>query len=265
MNFEGVLFTDIDGTFKRRSMFLDILEALFINGLIDLGLKKEIDRLESLWQKRQGSFDDYIGRAVKLFEKALAGLSEQEVNSIIEQTVDEKCSQVYAFTRELIRKKRDQGWLICAISASPYLGVERFCQYWGIPFFIGTHMEVKDGFFTGKRDVVDGKRKVDFMQDLLSRPELARLPLGNVWAMGDTSGDAPMLRYVGIPIAFNPSSELLSFCRQELLGTTVVIERKDLIVEIYQSEICLWRVLPDGSLEFLNSAAKPGFVSILDY
>ncbi len=265
MNFEGVLFTDIDGTFKRRSMFLDILEALIAGGLIDLTVKQEIDCLESLWQKRQGSFDEYIGRAVKLFEKSLAGLPEQEVNSIIEQTVDEKCSQVYAFTRELIKKKRDQGWLVCAISASPYLGVQRFCQYWGISFFIGTHMEVRDGYFTGKRDVVDGKRKVDFMQDLLTRPDLARLPIGNVWAIGDTLGDMPMLQNAGTPIAFNPSADLLSACRKELPGTTVVVERKDVVVEMYHAEICLWRVLSDGSLQFLNSSAKPNFVSILDY
>ena len=236
--YEGILFTDIDGTFKRWSMFLDFFDLLMKRNrdMVSPEDMFELSELKAAWQRRTRPFDDYVNRALELYIRLLPRLDEKSFNEIMLRVVNSKYDRVYAFTRALITRYKEKNWYICAVSASPHIGVQRFCDLWGINEGFGTVHEVdQSGHFTGVRRTVNDKVKAEIVQEVLARPEFSHIERTNTMAIGDSEGDIPMLSLVGTAIAFNPSGELLKFHLESDVrqARVLVLERKDVVYEIY--------------------------------
>jgi len=257
--YNGVLFTDIDGTWKRDSMFLDIVKEMMANGCYSSSERWELNRLEHEWLTRKGTFESYILKAVEVFELNLRGVTERSFRATVHKILANNCQQVYRYMRALIAKKQSEGWLIHAVSASPEYAVEKFCTHWGVDSFTGTKMTIEDGVHTGERFVVDYDRKIEAVRNILSEIELTNPE--NIWACGDTSGDVAMMSLARYAIAVNPSADLVKTCL--LKNWVMVWERKDVITERLEAGDILYSLNADNSLDILQND-NPRMLSTLE-
>ncbi|PIR94252.1 hypothetical protein COT97_02045 [Candidatus Falkowbacteria bacterium CG10_big_fil_rev_8_21_14_0_10_39_11] len=234
---KGVLLTDFDGTVKRNSIFLDIVHEMVRVGLLNEQVAAEIDAFKESWEAREGSFDDYMMKAVRLFEANLAGVAVSEYDAVVERVLSREKNNLYRFSRALIQKKIDDGWFVCGISASPESAVKAFARAWGMHEAHGTKMFKKDGVFTGERTLLDREGKQKVIRGVLER--FPDVPRAKIWACGDTTGDFPMLMMpeVGTSICINPSADLMKAVLDggydAVTKTWFVIERKDVIYEFW--------------------------------
>ncbi|HCC23475.1 TPA: hypothetical protein DF272_04870 [Candidatus Falkowbacteria bacterium] len=234
-DYSGILLTDLDGTWKRNSVFLDLVHEMARVGLLSQAASKEIEVHREKWEARDGGFDSYLMKAVEIFEANLAGVPVGAFDVIVAGVLKRTRNNVYRFPRALVQQKLDEGWLVCCISASPDNAVKAFAKSWNIHEAYGTEMYQQNGVYTGERLVLDREEKVKVIHRLLSR--FPNIPRRNIWACGDTLSDMPMLFMpeVGRAICVNPSSELMDSVLNQpyevAAKTWFVVERKDVILE----------------------------------
>ncbi|OGF30138.1 hypothetical protein A2533_00850 [Candidatus Falkowbacteria bacterium RIFOXYD2_FULL_35_9] len=230
--YKGVIFFDIDGTLYRWQIFLDWVYAMLNTGILNDKYRHVLDNYRKLWENRQDTFDNYLSYAIQLLESNLKGLNQSAVEAVLGQVVEKYHNRVYRFTRELLQRKQAAGWYICFISASPEYAVKLFADKWGANRAYGTTMEVKDGFYSGVRDVVFNSRKADFVTRVLAEINSEdKIPKCNIWAVGDTESDRAMLgaSCIGLSICFNPNAVLYQMAIKN--SWEIVYERKDVITQ----------------------------------
>jgi phosphoserine phosphatase len=114
-----------------------------------------------------------------------------------------------------------------AISASQAEIVELLAGYYGFDDYGGSIYEIKDGYFTGRKDVLKSDRKPTHLRKLVAKH-------GADWAgsvgVGDSESDIPMLSIVEQPIAFNPTRNLYEYAVEHTWP--VVVERKNMIYKL---------------------------------
>ena len=132
MNYKGLLFLDIDGTFFRWSLFLYMVDKLIEAGVFNEVIRKHFSEEERLWRERQGSYDDYLTKVIEIFEARISGVHVRDFEVLAAEMVAEYKNQVYRFTRDLVKEKIRDNWYVAAISCSPEEAVEPFASAWGI-------------------------------------------------------------------------------------------------------------------------------------
>lgn len=220
-------FFDIDGTFIRSSLLIELCRNLVHYGVFPSLVERELQETRVAWEERRASYHPYIMAVVEVFYRYLAGCSAAHVQYIGRLTAHEQCQRVYVYTRELITRLRATHTLV-AISGSPETVVRPFTEQWGFDptnVFCST-AEIVDGRYTGARlirMVEDGKQR--FVDACLTR--LPSATLTNSVGVGDTEYDIGVLERVAHPIAFNPTAKLAYAARER--GWRIVVERKDAI------------------------------------
>lgn len=217
---------DIDGTIFRSSLLIEMVEALVVKGLFSEKTKSVYAKAYKNWSNRQGSYEDYISAVVVAFEKNIKGVSNDAFIKIAKQVVDDNKDRVYRYTRDLIKDLKKKNYYLLAISHSPKVIVQSFCQELGFDKVYGRDYEVdKNNRYTGKTlhlDLISDKAKM-----LRHALEKENLTLVGSIGVGDSDGDITLLKMVETPICFNPNSKL--YAKAKRLGWKVVVERKDVI------------------------------------
>jgi phosphoserine phosphatase len=258
--YQGVLFTDIDGTWKRWSLFLEILYGLVDRGVLPRTVKLQVQLAENAWKARELSFGTFITQAIKIFEDRLPDIRFDDYQVTVAEVVEQSWHNVYRFTRALIEIKQKQGWYVCAISASPITAVEIFCKKWGINQCFGSTFVIgDDGRMISQADIIDREKKVACMQKVLAQPELQGIDEHYIWGCGDSGGDIPLLRAVNFPICINPASELA--VEAEINDWLVVMERKNVISESVRGEQILYRLVEGNEIDMISR--HPALTSVL--
>ena len=219
---------DIDGTIFRSSLVIELSHALVDAKIFPAVAKHEIAKEYLAWLNRQGTYEAYIDKVVKIYLKHITGQHFNKVKKIAEAVIKYQKDRVYRYTRDLIKKLKKQNYLLAAISGSPSYIVEAYAKAIGFDVFFGTELEVKNGKFTGKIANLDSAfKKADIVKSLAAKYQI---DLKKSIAVGDTEGDVAMLSLVGNPIAFNPNFELAKVAKKKKWH--VVAERKDVIYSI---------------------------------
>lgn len=220
---------DIDGTLLRWQLYHAVADELGKLGHFDDKAYEEVREARMVWKKRESedSFKEYERKLVELVDSAMTGISAADLNSAATKVMDEYKNQVYTYTRDLIRDLRSQNYLLFAISASQIQLVEMMAEYYGFDDFGGSVYEIKNGYFTGKKDVLKSERKPEYLKTLVDKYGASYE--GSI-AVGDSESDIPMLDVVSRPIAFNPTRKLFDHARKN--GWQIVIERKNVIYEL---------------------------------
>lgn len=220
---------DIDGTIFRSSLLIEITEALVEKRIFPARSRKAYVRAFKRWLDRQGPYDDYIGAVVKVFEKDLKGVKKSEFLAVAKKVAVFRRNRVYRFTRDLIRDLKKKNYFLLAISNSPKMILDEFCQNFGFDKVYGRLYETdRRGRFTGVTlysELVSDKAKI-----LKRAAEKEKLTLRGSIGVGDTESDIPMLKLVERPICFNPNQKLYQYAKR--VGWEVVVERKDVIYKI---------------------------------
>ncbi len=219
---------DIDGTVIRWQLYHALADRLARGGYIDERTFQKVRQARMDWKRRSGedSFREYEMELVGVFEAALLDLDVQDFTAAAKAVFDEYKDQVYTYTRDLIGELKASNYLLFAISGSPSLIVDKLVAYYGFDDYAATGYEVKDGRFTGSKELSLG-RKPELLQQLTEKYSTDFT--GSI-AVGDSEGDISMLELVERPIAFNPSKKLFEHASKK--GWNIVVERKNVVYEL---------------------------------
>jgi HAD superfamily hydrolase (TIGR01490 family) len=223
---------DIDGTIFRWTFIAQLMEELTKKEIFSPELIKKTEKVYFAWKDRKGTWNDYINTVVKVTNFGLKGKSEVEVDEVINEIIEYKKDNVYVFTRDLIKKLKQDGYFLLAISASPIKIVSKFTNFLGFDDYFGTIYEIKDGKYTGEElnEVVFNKHEV-LSQFLKEHKEIT---LKDSVGVGDSKSDASFLEMVEKPIAFNPDQDLATLAKEK--NWRIVVERKNVVYDIKNFE-----------------------------
>lgn len=228
---------DIDGTIKRKSLLIELVDIFFERGVLPLSARQSIETCYTNWLNRTGSFDEYINAVVRGYMENLKGISVIVAEQIAEEIIASSKDHVYRYTRDKIRDLKNEGYILLAISGSPSYIVSRFAQSLGFHAAYGAEHETAHGLFTGNtinHDSVTDKWKV--VQRFKQEYKIS-IDFEESVAVGDSESDVSILEVVGKPIAFNPSASLAAIAQQK--NWPIVVERKNVVYEIHNGTITM--------------------------
>ncbi len=219
---------DIDGTLLRWQLYHGAVNTLAKRGLLGESAFEELQKIRMSWKNREHpeAFKEYERYMVRLYDAVVVGVPVEEFERAARETVAEHKQQVYTYTRDLIRSLKKDGYFLLTISGSHKEMVEELAEFYGFDDFVGSTYVVKDGVFTGEKEIV-AEDKAKHLRSMIAKHDLI---LENSVAVGDTAGDIPMLEMVERPIAFNPEKKLFDTARER--GWDIVVERKNVIYEL---------------------------------
>jgi len=230
MQQKPVAFFDIDGTLFRSSLLIELVDELILAGLFSSEVTDEYAAQHAAWLARTGTYEAYIGAVIRAFMNHIVGISYGDFAAIGHRVVLEKGGRVYRFTRDYIKQLKSQGYAVIAISQSPKIILDDFCEDFGFDKVYGRMYEVDDtDCFTGvvmDEHLIEDKAKI--VARVLERHQ--DLTLDNSIAVGDTDGDISLLESVTKPICFNPNQALFDHAKKQ--DWSVVVERKDVVYEL---------------------------------
>lgn len=224
---QKVAFFDIDGTLFRSSLLIELVEALIEEGKFPAEAKEEYQSEYQAWLNREGDYEAYIGAIIRTYLQYIRGVYYGDLADIGRRVVAVKSRRVYRYTRDLIKKLKQEGYYLVAISQSPKTVLDDFCQQYGFDKVYGRVYELgPQDNFTG---VVIDEHLIENKATIVKRvfdhnPNLTK---EDSIAVGDTMGDLSLLESVANPICFNPSQVLYNHAKR--LGWEVVVERKNVI------------------------------------
>lgn len=220
-------FFDIDGTFIRSSLIIELCRNLVRFSVFPALAERELEETRVAWEERRAGYYPYIMAVVDVYYRYLAGCDVAQVARVGHITALEQRNRVYVYTRELIQRLHATHTIV-AISGSPEAIVRPFTEQWGFDqklVFCST-AEIVGGSYTGRRViriVEDGKQR--FVDACIAG--ISNATLANSVGVGDTESDIGILERVAHPITFNPTAELARIANKR--DWRIVIERKDAI------------------------------------
>jgi HAD superfamily hydrolase (TIGR01490 family) len=219
---------DIDGTIFRSSLIIELVNLLAEKNIFPKRLNKEIEEDYVAWANRQGSYNNYIGKVVEVYKKYIVGVEEEVIRQAAQEIIEYQKNKVYVFTRELIKKLKNDNYYLLAISGAPEIIVSEFSKALGFDRYYGARYEVVDGKFTGliQSDTAWSKHEIlsEFVKDH------KEFDLKKAVGVGDSEIDVTFLELVGNPIAFNPDFILANYAKEK--NWRIVVERKNVVYEI---------------------------------
>lgn len=226
-----VAIFDIDGTVFRSSLLVELVEILIERGVFPHTSRAHYETSYRAWQNRTGTYEHYINDIIAVFERYLRGTSYEDFLAASKEVVNKKRNHVYRYTRDLIKKLKEDGYYLLAISQSPKGILDEFCKELGFDKVYGRFYELgPTDLFTGEvTDLHLIGNKANIVKRAIKKEHLS---LKGSIGVGDTEGDVPLLEMVEHPICFNPNNALYKIAK--INEWKVVVERKDVVYEIHE-------------------------------
>lgn len=223
---------DIDGTVFRSSLYLEIVTELSESGVLPPETLEEFQPAFTAWKERshQTSYDDYRNAVVNAYEKRMEGLRGSDFDKAARNVVKKLKNHTYVYPRSLIRKLKNKGYFLIAISGSQLEMVNEFAKYWGFDSWVGQRHQRIDGVMTGNTQKTHEGKHV-FLDKIIKDNQLGR---ENSFGVGDSIGDKELLEAVENPVAFNPDRELFEYAVDK--HWKIVVERKNMIYELDETK-----------------------------
>jgi HAD superfamily hydrolase (TIGR01490 family) len=220
---------DIDGTLIRWQLYHALADELARRTLLSAEAFKPVRTSRMAWKNRgsDSSFNEYERTLIGVIDATISTISVDDLRVSCQAVLDVYKDQVYTYTRDLMSSLRAKNYLLFTISASQSDIVKLLAEYYQFDDYGGSHYVVKDGYFTGEKDLLWGARKTEYLDKLVTKHDANWQ--GSV-AVGDSEGDILLLSKVERPIAFNPTKQLFAHAREQ--KWPVVIERKNVIYQL---------------------------------
>jgi HAD superfamily hydrolase (TIGR01490 family) len=233
-------FFDIDGTLYREALLTQMFKKMINSDMIEQSVyNNEVKELYRLWRRRKGDYDDYLIKMAEIYIESIKGLHYSQIEYVANKVIEQYGENVYTYTRDRIEWHKAQNHKVIAVSGAPIELVKAMAKKYGFEDYIGTHYELNaEQVYTGKyKPMWDSQNKKEAIADFVKKYKIA---LAYSFAYGDTNGDFDMLRFVGNPVAINPTKELLMrISKDEILSEKIkiVVERKDMVYQLDASYI----------------------------
>ena len=224
-----VAIFDVDGTIFRSSLLVQVVDQLIRDGAFPEEAQAVYAKQHEKWLDREGDYEEYIMGVVKAFRSHLKGASYQALSSAAERVVAAQWKHTYRYTRILLKKLRERGYYLLAVSHSPKTVLDKFCPRLGFDKVYGIMYELgPQELFTGT--VMDEHIILNKASIVKRAVEKENLTLSGSIGVGDTESDIAFLDLVARPICFNPNNKLYKYAKRQKWN--VVVERKDVIYEM---------------------------------
>ncbi|ACD53000.1 HAD family hydrolase [Clostridium botulinum] len=139
------------------------------------------------------------------FLKFIDGISEEELDKIVESFYTEKLSNLlYSDAMDMMKKLKAEGYDIYLISASPEFYINKFYSVKEVDRVIGTKFKFNDGKFLRQMDGINckGEEKVRRLKEVL-KEEKIEVDFKESYMFSDSLSDKPLLDLVGKPYLIN--------------------------------------------------------------
>ncbi len=219
---------DIDGTLIRWQLYHSVVDRLAKYGHLGLDAHEQLHQERMVWKRREHpeAFGRYEKFVIGMYEKGLTKLQPSVFDRIAHEVAHEYKDQVYTYTRDLIKKLKDKGYMLLAISGSHDELVGIVAQQHGFDDWLGSVYQRGASTFTGKSFIVSKDKKTE-LEKLIAKHNLDS---NGSYGVGDSFSDASMMDIVEHPIAFNPDRKLFNYAHTK--AWPVVVERKNVIYEL---------------------------------
>lgn len=228
MNKKKVAFFDIDGTVFRWSVFLYVVEYMAGEGYLDEDIYLKIKESEEKYRNREIDYDVYLMEAVNFFDKNIKGVPLCVIENAGKSAFEKYKDRTYVFSRKLIKFLKDDGYFLVAISQSPKIALDPFCEYYGFDLVYGRRYEADEsGKMTGNVLDLELIQEKDKIIERVFENNTG-LEYADSISVGDTMGDFCMAGKTKHFIAMNGTSDLIGSAMCCDLDT--VVERKNAAV-----------------------------------
>lgn len=219
---------DIDGTLIRWQLYHVLVDRLASAGMLGPDAKDRLRDSRMHWKRREHpeSFKEYERTLINLYEEALQNVTTKAFDKLVLDVIDEYKDQTYAYSRDLLKRLKKQGYMLLIISGSHHELIEQIAKYYGFDDWIGTRYEREGSGFSGKKQLASQDKRAA----LQAMTDKHGLTYKGSLGIGDSASDIPMLELVEQPIAFNPDRALFQAAQKN--GWKIVIERKNMIYEL---------------------------------
>lgn len=202
---------DVDGTLFNGNLGIEFIKKLTQNGIQTKENAKTIMFWYLKYKNGEVKKSVAVDEIYKMHALGLKNSKEKEVKKVAEETWKEIKNKRYGFAANMIKKIKDQGYIVFLLSGSPTEIIEIFGNDLGIEKenILAGEIEIADGIYTGNIVFYPGsaEQKVEALMNLIQRKNID-VDWKNSMAMGDNERDAKVLGMVGNPIAFDPNEEL---------------------------------------------------------
>lgn len=235
-------FFDIDGTLYREVFMKELFKRMIRSEIIrEEEWYKEVKPYYDQYDRRVGSYDDYLLRMASIYTEAIKGYHRSFIEHIIHNVVRDMGLRNYLFSRNRIKWHKSQGHKVLTISGSPIELVREMAKLHDFDDYRGSiyPMDEKERYTGEVIPMWDSKSKQKAIDEFKVKYDL---DLNASYAYGDTAGDFSMFQLVGHPVLVNPTRELVNLVLndpQVSKKAEVAVERKDLIYRVKIEELKL--------------------------
>jgi HAD superfamily hydrolase (TIGR01490 family) len=143
------------------------------------------------------------------FLKFIDGIEEKDLAILVKRFYDEKLTSIiYEDALNMIKKLKNEGYLIYLISASPEFYINEFYNIKEVDKVIGTKFWFENGVFTRKMNGRNckGEEKVKRLKEVI-KDEKIEVDFKESYMFSDSLSDKPLLDLVGKPYLINYSKK----------------------------------------------------------
>ena len=198
---EKLAIFDIDYTITRKETLME-----FFKYIVSKDIKNIKFLPRALYSGLMYGVKVYDEKRVKeCFLKFIENIDEAELSKLTKSFYDERISKIlYKDAVNMIKKLKNEGYMVVLISASPEFYVKEFYAIKEVDLIIGTKFTFDSGKFIRKMDGNNckGEEKVKRLNDVLKEKNI-KVDFKNSYMFSDSLSDKPLLDLVGKPYLIN--------------------------------------------------------------
>lgn len=192
---------DIDYTITRKETLME-----FFKYLVSKDIKNIKFLPRALYSGLMYQIKVYDEKRVKeCFLKFIENIDEVELAKLTKEFYDERLTTIlYKDALDMIKKLKNEGYMVILISASPEFYVKEFYAIKEVDLILGTKFAFKDGKFIRQMDGKNckGEEKVRRLNEVLKEKNI-EVDFKNSYMFSDSLSDKPLLDLVGNPYLIN--------------------------------------------------------------
>lgn len=198
---EKLAIFDIDYTITRKETLMEFFKYLVLKDIKNI---KFLPR--ALYSGLMYGIKVYDERRVKeCFLKFIDNIDEKDLAKLTKSFYDERLSSIlYKDAVDMIKKLKNEGYMVILISASPEFYIKEFYAIKEVDLIIGTKFAFDGGKFVRKMDGSNckGEEKVKRLNEVLKEKNI-KVDFKNSYMFSDSLSDKPLLDLVGNPYLIN--------------------------------------------------------------
>ncbi len=198
---EKLAIFDIDYTITRKETLME-----FFKYIVSKDIKNIKFLPRALYSGLMYGVKVYDEKRVKeCFLKFIENIDEAELAKLTKSFYDERISKIlYKDAVDMIKKLKNEGYMVVLISASPEFYVKEFYAIKEVDLIIGTKFTFDSGKFVRKMDGNNckGEEKVKRLNEVLKEKNI-KVDFENSYMFSDSLSDKPLLDIVGKPYLIN--------------------------------------------------------------